>query len=77
MKIKENEKRDKFLDLARELRKLWNTSVTLIIITIGALGTVSNGLARGGVKSWKSEDESQTLQTLLRLAGILKNALET
>ena len=36
MKIKEREKRDKFLDLARELRKLWNMRI----------GTLWNGHQR-------------------------------
>ena len=32
MKIKENEKRDEYLDLARELKKLWNMKMTVIPI---------------------------------------------
>ena len=36
-KIKENEKRDKYLHLGRELRKLWNMRVT--VIPTGVLGT--------------------------------------
>ena len=42
MKFKECEKRDKYLDLARELKKLW-----IIPIVIGALGTVTKGLEQG------------------------------
>ena len=38
MKIKDNETRDKYLDLARELKKnLWNIRVMLIPIVIGVL----------------------------------------
>ena len=37
--LKESEKKDKYLDLARELKKLWNMKVTLVPIVIGALGT--------------------------------------
>ena len=33
--------RDKFLDLAGELKRLLNTKVTVIPIIIGALGTIS------------------------------------
>ena len=44
IKLKENEKEDKYLDLAKELKKLWNVKVTFIPIVIGALGTVSEGL---------------------------------
>ena len=34
IKLKECEKRDKYLDLARELKKLWNLKVTIIPIVI-------------------------------------------
>ena len=37
IKLKECEKRNKYLDLARELKKLWNMKVTIIPIVIGAL----------------------------------------
>ena len=47
MKIKENEKRDKYLDLAREQKKLWNMRVIVITIVIGAVGTVPKGLESG------------------------------
>ena len=44
IKLKESEKRDKYLDLARELKKLRNMKVTIIPIVIGAFGTVTKGL---------------------------------
>ena len=44
IKLKEWEKRDKYVDLARELKKLWN--VTIIPIVIGAFGTVTKGLSK-------------------------------
>ena len=47
IKLKECEKRDKNLDLARELKKLWNMKVTIIPIVIGAFGTVTKGLLKG------------------------------
>ena len=55
-KLKECEKKDKYLDLARELKKkrkkkkrkkLWNMQVTIIPIVIGAFGTVTKGLLKG------------------------------
>ena len=46
VKLKECEKRDKYLDLARELKKLLNIKVTIIPIVIGALGTVTKGLVQ-------------------------------
>ena len=39
--LKESEKKDKYLDLARELKKLWNMKVTIVPIVIGALGTIT------------------------------------
>ena len=43
MKLKEYEKKDKYLDLARELKKIWNMQMTIIPIVIGAFGTVTKG----------------------------------
>ena len=37
IKLKECEKKDKYLDLDRELKKLWNMQVTIISIVISAL----------------------------------------
>ena len=47
VKLKEFEKKDKYLDLARELKNQWNMEVTMIPIVIGALGTVTKGLVEG------------------------------
>ena len=44
IKLKERMKKDKYLDLARELKKLWNMKVTIVLIVIGAFGTVTKGL---------------------------------
>ena len=41
IKLKGSEKKDKYLDLARELEKLWNMKVTIIPIVIGAFGTLT------------------------------------
>ena len=45
--LKEWEKKDNYLELARELKKLWNMKETFIPIVIGALGTVTKGLLKG------------------------------
>ena len=45
--LKESENKDKYLDLAREIKKLWNMKVTIVPIVIGALGTVTKGLLKG------------------------------
>ena len=42
--MKESEKKDKCLDLARELKKLWNMIVPIVI---GAFGTITKGLLKG------------------------------
>ena len=49
VKLRESKKKDKYLDLARELKKLWNMKLTVISIVIGALGTVTNGSRTGGL----------------------------
>ena len=47
IKLKESEKKDKYLDLARELKKLWNIKVIIIPIIIGAFGTATKILLKG------------------------------
>ena len=78
IKLKECEKRDKYLDLARELKKLWNMKVTIIPIVIGAFGTVTKGLLKG-LEDLEVGNRVETIQTtaLLRTARILKRVLET
>ena len=44
IKLKECEKKDKYLDLARELKKSCNMKVTIIPIVTGAFATVTKGL---------------------------------
>ena len=44
--LKESETKDKYLDLVRELKKLWNMKVTMVPIGIGALGTITKGLLK-------------------------------
>ena len=47
IKLKEYANKDKYLDLARELKKLWNMKVTIIPILISAFGKVTKGLLKG------------------------------
>ncbi len=47
IKLKECEKKDKYINLVRELKNLWNMQVTVILIVIGAFGTVTKGLLKG------------------------------
>ena len=78
IKLKEREKKDKYLDLARELKKLWNMKVTIIPIVIGAFGTVTKGLLKG-LENLEVGGQVETIQTttLLRMARILRRVLET
>ena len=46
VKLKEREQRDKYLNLARELKKLWNMNVTVMLIVIGTLATVTKGVVQ-------------------------------
>ena len=47
IKLKECEKKDKYLDLVKELKKLWNMKVTIAPIVIGAFVTITKGLLKG------------------------------
>ena len=47
VKIERNWKKDKYLDFARESKKLWNMKVTIISIVIGAFGKVTKALVQG------------------------------
>ena len=78
IKLKESEKKDKYLDLARELKKLWNMKVTIVPIVIGALGTITKGLLKG-LEDLEVSGRVETIPTsaLLRTARILRRVLET
>ena len=45
--LKEREKSDKYLDLARELKQQLNIKGTVILVVIGALGSVTKVLVQG------------------------------
>ena len=76
--LKENEKKDKYLDLARELQKLRNMKVTIVPIVTGALGTITKGLLKG-LEDLEVVGRVEIIQTtaLLRTARILRRVLET
>ena len=78
IKMKECEKKDKYIDLARELKKLWNMRVTIIPIVIGAFGTVTKGLLKR-LEDLEVGGQVETIQmtALLRTARILRRVLET
>ena len=77
VKLKESEKKDKYLDLPRELKKLWNMKAKVIPIVISSLGTVTKGLIQG-LENLEIRGRVETIQTiaLLRSARILRRVLE-
>ena len=68
--MKESEKKNKYLDLARELK--------VTIIPISAFGTVTKGLLKEQ-EDLEIRGRVETIQTitLLRMARILRRVLET
>ena len=78
IKLKECEKRDKYLDLARELKKQWNMKVTIVPIVIGAFRTVTKGLLKS-LEDLEVGGRVETIQTteLLKTARILRRVVET
>ena len=78
IKLKVCEKRNKYLDLARELKKLWNMKVTIIPIVIVAFDTVTKGLLKS-LGYLEVGGRVGTIQTiaLLKTARILRRVLET
>ena len=76
--MKESEKKNTYLDLARELKKLWNMKVTIVPIVIGALGTITKGLLKG-LEDLEVGRRVETIQTtaLLRTARLLRRVRKT
>ena len=78
VKIRENEKRDKYLDFARELNVLWNMRVMVIPNIVDAPGTVPKSLEKRLVKL-EIRVRINTIQTaaLLKSPRILRRVLDT
>ena len=78
IKLKERERKNKYLDLARELKNLWNMKVTIIPIVIGDFGTVTKGLLKN-LEDMEVGGRVESIQTtaLLRTTRILIRVLET
>ena len=78
IKPKECKKKDKYLDLARELKKLWNLKVTIIPIVIGAFSTVNKGLLKGlDDLDVGGRVETIPMTALLKTLRILRRVLRT
>ena len=73
MILKESEKKGKYLNLARELKKLWNMKVMIVPVVVGALGTITKGLLKG-LEDLEVGGRVETIQmtALLRTARILR-----
>ena len=79
VKLKEIEKKNKYMDLARELKKkLWNMKVKVVPNVIGAIGTVPKGLEKS-LSELEIKGRIETIQTtaLLKSARIIRRVLET
>ena len=76
VKLKESEKKSKYFDLVKELKKLWNVKVMVIPVVIEALGTVAKGLVKG-LEDLEITGCVETIRTtaLLRSARILRSVL--
>ena len=73
VKLKGSEKKDKYLDLARESNKLWNMKVTFIPI-VTATEELIKGLEDLKIRG---KEKSIKITALLRSARILGKVLET
>ena len=63
VELKERENRDKYLDLARELKDIWNMKVVMIPIVIDTLRIITKGLLQG-FKDFRGKNESLLIATL-------------
>ena len=74
---KEKEKVEKYQDLARELRRLWETSVNVIPVVVGALGAVAKlEEYLGMIKIQQKEVDRIQFSALLGTATILRKVLD-
>ena len=76
IKLKECEKKDKYLDFDRELKKLLNMKLTIVPIVICAFGTITKRLFKG-LEDLEIGGRVKTTTALLRTARILRRVLET
>ena len=74
--MKEREKKDKYMDLVWEMKKLWNMKMTVIPIVTGAFGAVNKGVVQE-LEDLEIRRCVETFQTtaLLRSVRILRKVL--
>ena len=70
VRLKESEKVNKFMDLARKLKNQWNMKVTVIPSGTGTLGIIAKNLEKR-LRELELKERIEILQTttLLRLAS--------
>ena len=74
---KDKEKVEKYQDLARGLRRLWETSVNVIPVVVGALGAVAKlEEYLGMIKIQQKEVDRIQFSALLGTATILRKVLD-
>ena len=78
IKLEKCDKKDQYIDIARELKKLWNMKGTIVPIMIGAFRTITGRLLKG-LEDLEIGGRVETIQmtALLRTARILRKVLET
>ena len=78
VKVNEREKRDKYVDLARELKRTMENEESMKPLVNGALGTIRKGLLKG-LEELENRGKEENIQStvLLRSARILRRVLET
>ena len=78
VKIKESKKINKYLELARKLKKLWNMRAMIVPIIVSTLGMIYKSLQRV-LEELEIKGIIKTIQTtaLLRLARIFRRVWET
>ena len=64
VKLKENEKKYIYLELARELKKLWNIKEMVIPVVIGALGTITKELIQR-LENLEIRGRVEAIQTII------------
>ena len=62
IKLKESKKKDRYLDLARELKHLWNMNVTVIPVITSAPGTIPIGFIKE-LEVLEMRGQIETIQT--------------
>ena len=76
VKEKEEEKIDKYMDLAAEVRRQFRVKTVIVPIVLGALGTVPEKLSKS-LKKLEIDDVIESLQTavLISTTAILRRVL--